>query len=199
MPGSRFWRRRWQTWRVIASAFFLALVGLAVLEIRLSFPDSIDDNAIPFPFFFFFSFFLLPLFYCFIQNTYMFPITLIWHMFATVWVCNYDATLCYYFYYRYDIVLILRTFSLHIHENTLQFLSCDIITWRKKNKGNIKAFSKTKERDNHITFFPRHNNVSTTSHWWDPLSLYHPFELDGNTYFDVLPLSQGVLPTSVQT
>ena len=144
-------------------------------------------------------FFLLFFFYYFVQNTYMFPIALIWHVFATAWVCNYDAILCYYFYYCYDIVLILRTFSLHIHESTLQFF----VLWhnhlKEKSKGNIKAFSKTKKRDNHITFLPRHNNVSATSHWWDSLSLCHPFELDGNTHFDVLPLSQGVLPTSVQT
>ena len=37
------------------STFFLALVGLAVLEIRLSFSDSVDDNAVPF----FFVFLLL--------------------------------------------------------------------------------------------------------------------------------------------
>ena len=59
--------------------------------------------------------------YYFIQNTYIFPITLIWRVFATIWVRNYDATLCYYFFYYYHIVLILCTFSLHIHESTLQF------------------------------------------------------------------------------
>ena len=75
------------------------------------------------------SFFLLFFFsYYFTQYTYMFPIALIWRVFAIFWVCNHGATLCYYFYYCYDIVLILRTFSLHIHENILQFLSCDIVT-----------------------------------------------------------------------
>ena len=48
-------------------------------------------------------FFVLFSFYYFIQYIYMFPITLIWHVFATVWVCNHDATFCYYFYYCYDI------------------------------------------------------------------------------------------------
>ena len=110
------------TWRAVASAFFLALVGLATLETKLSSLDSFDDDAVPFPLF------LLSFFYYFVQNTYMFPIALIWRVFATVWVYNYDATLCYYFYYCYDIMLILRTFSLHIHESTLQFLSCDIVT-----------------------------------------------------------------------
>ena len=32
------------------STFFLTLVGLVVLEIRVSFPDSIDGGAVPFPF-----------------------------------------------------------------------------------------------------------------------------------------------------
>ena len=42
------------------SAFFLALVGVAVLEIRLSFPDSVDNDAVSF----FLSFvFLLLLFH----------------------------------------------------------------------------------------------------------------------------------------
>ena len=42
------------------SAFFLALVGLAVLEIRLSFPDSVDNDEVSF----FLSFvFLLLLFH----------------------------------------------------------------------------------------------------------------------------------------
>ena len=74
------------------------------------------------------SFFLLFFFsYYFTQYTYMFPITLTWHVFATFWVCNYGAILCYY--YCYDIVLILHTFfSLHTHESTLQFLSYDIVT-----------------------------------------------------------------------
>ena len=60
------------------SAFFLALVGVAVLEIRLSFPDSVDNDAV--------SFFLLFSFsYYFTQYTYMFPIALIWRVFATFW------------------------------------------------------------------------------------------------------------------
>ena len=46
------------------STFFLALVGLAALETRLSFPDSFDDDAVPF-------LFLLSFFYYFIQNTYI--------------------------------------------------------------------------------------------------------------------------------
>ena len=52
-----------------------------------------------FPFFFL----LFSFFYYFVQYTYMFPIALIWRVFAIVWVCNHDATLCYYFYYCYDI------------------------------------------------------------------------------------------------
>ena len=52
----------------------------------------------------------------------MFPIALMWRVFAAFWVCNYGATFCYYFYYCYDIVLILHTFfSLHTHESTLQY------------------------------------------------------------------------------
>ena len=79
-------------------------MGPAVLEIRLSFSDSVDDDAI--------SFFLS---FCFVfpislitspRTLHMFPIAFIWHVFATFWVCNYGATL---FYYCYDIVLILRT------------------------------------------------------------------------------------------
>ena len=71
--------------------------GPSILEIRPSFPDSVDDDAV--------SFFLpfVSFFYYFIQYTYMFPIALIWCVFAIVWVCNHDATLCYYFYYCYDI------------------------------------------------------------------------------------------------
>ena len=93
------------------------MVGLVVLGTRLSFPDSIDDDAVPFPF-------SLLSFFCYVvQDNYMLPIVFIWRVFATVWVCNHDATLCYYFYYCYDMVLILRTFSLHIHESTLQNFS----------------------------------------------------------------------------
>ena len=51
----------------------------------------------------FFSFITSP------RTLYMFPIALIWRVFAAFWVCNYGVTLCYYFYYCYDIVLILRT------------------------------------------------------------------------------------------
>ena len=32
------------------SVFFSALVGLVILEIRVSFPDFIDDGAVSFPF-----------------------------------------------------------------------------------------------------------------------------------------------------
>ena len=72
------------------STFFPTLVGPVVLEIRVSFPDSIDDGAIPFPF--------LSCFCYVAQNTYMFPTVVIWYVFATVWVCN-DATLCYPFFF----------------------------------------------------------------------------------------------------
>ena len=82
-------------------------MGLAVLETRLSFLDSVDDDVVSF--FLSFVFFFFSFFYYFTQYTYMFPIALIWRVFATFWVCNYGATLCYYFYYCYDIVLILRT------------------------------------------------------------------------------------------
>ena len=74
-----------------------------------------------------------------------------------------------------------------------------------KVKGNIKAFltrrkrGRKKGKEKHITFSPRHSNVSTISHWWDPLSLCHPFDSNGNIHFNAPPLSQGVLPTSVQT
>ena len=43
------------------SAFFLALVGLAVLETRLSFLDFVDDDAVSF----FLSFFLFSFSYYF--------------------------------------------------------------------------------------------------------------------------------------
>ena len=39
----------------------------------------------------------------------MFPIALIWRVFATFQVFYYGVTLYYYFYYCYDIVLILCT------------------------------------------------------------------------------------------
>ena len=62
------------------------------MEIRVSFPDSIDDGAVPFPFLLLFCF-------CYVtQNTYMFPTVVIWLVFATVWVCN-DAALCYPFFF----------------------------------------------------------------------------------------------------
>ena len=62
------------------------------MEIRVSFPDSIDDGAVPFPFLCFSVF-------CYVtQNTYMFPTVVIWHVFATVCVCN-DATLYYPFFF----------------------------------------------------------------------------------------------------
>ena len=60
-------------------------MGLAALETRLSFLDSVDDDAVSFPFLLFF-------FYYLVQNTYMFPIALIWLVCATFWVCNCDAT-----------------------------------------------------------------------------------------------------------
>ena len=82
--------------REVAQAFFMRRVQPTVDAILIS--GLLDDDAVPF--FLFFIFFFS---YYFIQNTYMFPITLIWHVFATVWVCNYDAILCYYFYYCYDI------------------------------------------------------------------------------------------------
>ena len=54
-------------------------IGGPVLEIRLSFPDSVDDDAVS-------SFFLLFSFsYYFTQYTYMFPIALVWRVFATFW------------------------------------------------------------------------------------------------------------------
>ena len=77
-------------------------MGPTVLEIRLSFPDSVDDDEVSF-FLFFVFVFLFSFSYYFIQYTYMFSTALIWRVFATVWVCNHDTTLCYYFYYYYDI------------------------------------------------------------------------------------------------
>ena len=82
----------------------------------------------------------------------MFPIALIWRVFAAFWVCNYGVTFCYYFYYCYDIVLILRTpfyfILLHTHENTFTIF-CPVTSSlegkKKKGKGNIKAFNKIKE------------------------------------------------------
>ena len=106
-------------------------MGLAALETKLSFLDSIDDDAVSFflPFvvlFFVFSLITLP------RTLYMFPIALIWHVFATFWVCNYGATLCYYFYYYYDIVLILHTPPFFFHcilmKALYNILSCDIVT-----------------------------------------------------------------------
>ena len=90
------------------STFFLALVGLAALKTRLSFLDSVDDDAVSL----FLSFVVLFFFFSLItspRTLYMFPIALIWRVFTTFWVCNYGVTFCYYFYYCYDIVLILRT------------------------------------------------------------------------------------------
>ena len=52
--------------------FFLALVGLAILETRLSFPDSIDDDAVPFPFFLAFLLLLLRSEHLYVSyNTYL--------------------------------------------------------------------------------------------------------------------------------
>ena len=87
----------------------MALVGLVALETRLSFLDSIDDDVISFflsfvvLFCFFFFFFTSP------RTFYVFPIALIWRVFATFQVFYYGITLYYYFYYCYDIVLILCT------------------------------------------------------------------------------------------
>ena len=75
----------------------MASVGLAVLEIRLSFPNSVDDDVVSFfPYFVFLLLLLHPI------HLYV-SLALIWRVFAIVWVCNFDAILCYYFYYCYDI------------------------------------------------------------------------------------------------
>ena len=83
-------------------------MGLAVLETRISFLDSVDDDAVSF----FLSFVVLFFFFSLItspRTLYMFPIALIWRVFATFQVFYYGITLYYYFYYCYDIVLILCT------------------------------------------------------------------------------------------
>ena len=70
----------------------LALVGPTVLEIRLSFPDSIDDDGVSSCLLFVFLLLLLHPVHLYISySTYL------------ACVCNHDATLCYYFYYCYDI------------------------------------------------------------------------------------------------
>ena len=54
------------------SAFFLALVGLAVLEIRPSFLDSVDDDAVSFFLLFVFLLLLLHLVHLYVSySTYL--------------------------------------------------------------------------------------------------------------------------------
>ena len=65
-------RRRQLTWRAVANAFFLALVGLAVLEIKLSFPDSVDDDVVSFFLSFVFLLLLLHLVHLYVSySTYL--------------------------------------------------------------------------------------------------------------------------------
>ena len=47
--ASRLWGKRWQTWRVVVSVFFPALVDPAVLEINFLFLGFVDDDVFPPP------------------------------------------------------------------------------------------------------------------------------------------------------
>jgi len=71
--ASRLWGKRWQTWRVVVSAFFLVLVDPAVLEISLLFLGFIDDDVIS-------PLFLLLFFLSSSLVHFMFSITLIWQV-----------------------------------------------------------------------------------------------------------------------
>ena len=89
-------------------------MGLVVLETRVSFSDSIDDGAVPFPFLCFPVFIMSHrTLICFLQ--YLFGVCL--PQFGFVMMLYFATS----FYYYYDMMLILRTFSLHTHESTLQF------------------------------------------------------------------------------
>ena len=58
--------------RAVVSAFFLALLGLTVLEIRPSFLDSIDNDAVSFFLLFVFLLLLLHLVHLYVSyNTYL--------------------------------------------------------------------------------------------------------------------------------